>query len=382
MNKRGEKYNAMARAPMPLLSSGHRPFFLMMAAYGAGALGFWILGYRGFSPLDSTWHGHEMIFGFAVAAMAGFLLTAAPNWTGRPPVRGAELLFLVALWAGGRLAVNAGAFVWFDLIFLPVLAARLLYDIIASQNWRNLMVPVILFALAGLNLFYHFADPSSALRVGAYLITGLIALIGGRIVPAFTANALGIKHPPAKAPRLRNSIDLLSVPAILVLVAAELYSPGSVLTGALALLAAFILLIRMAWWRTFQTLRNPLIWVLHIGYIWIPIGYVLKGLSDIWLIFDPSSALHALTVGGIGVMVLAVSSRASLGHSGRPLKADVNTTAVYCLVTAAALTRVFWPRDLYGVEISGALWLLGFGLYTIAYWPILTKPRIDITHAS
>ncbi len=367
-------------APMTaslFLSSGHRPFFLMMAAYGAGALGFWVLGFNGYAPVGPAWHGHEMIFGFAVAAMAGFLLTAVPNWTRRPAVRGAELLLLVMIWGVGRLAMGAGIWPWLDLVFLPILAIRIFHDIASSKNWRNVVVPVILFALAGLNMIYHFGDQALALRASVYLTTGLIALIGGRIVPAFTANALKIKGDPFRAHPIRKLFDHLAVPAVVALVITELISPGSVLTGSLALITAFVLLIRMIWWRTFQTFRNPLVWILHVGYIWIPIGYFLKGLSDIWYVFDPSAALHALTAGGIGVMVIAVSSRASLGHSGRPLKADHTTTTAYLLVIAAAIVRVFGPIDLYALEISGALWLLGFGLYAITYWPVLTKPRLE-----
>lgn len=363
-------------AGMLFLSSGHRPFFLMMAAYGAGALGFWVLGFHGLAPVGAAWHGHEMIFGFAAAAMAGFVLTAVPNWTRRPPVRGMELLLLVALWVLGRLAMATGTWPLLDLVFLPVLGVRILYDIVAARNWRNLLVPAILLLLAGLNLAFHISGPAPSLQLSVYLITALIALIGGRIVPAFTANALKRTHTPCKAPRLRKIVERFAIPSVLVLVATQFLYPQPIVTGALALIAAALLLIRMAWWRTFQTLPHPLVWILHVGYIWIPIGYALKGVSDIWGIFDPSAALHALTAGGIGVMILAVSSRAALGHAGRPLAADHTTTMVYALVILAAVIRVFGPVEYDALEISGTLWLLGFGLYTIAYWPVWTKPRL------
>ena len=370
---------AMTQTPTSaFLSSGHRPFFLAMSAYGALALGIWVLGLSGYVSVGPGWHGHEMIFGFAVAAMAGFLLTAVPNWTGRPPVVGTELLFLVVLWVLGRLAISTGFWPWLDCLFLPVLTARILYDIAISRNWRNILVPLILILLAGLNVVFYFGDPAQALRLSIYVITGLMALIGGRIVPNFTANALQENDAPYKAPRFRKSIDHVSIPSILVLVAAETFFPGSILTGLLAFLAASILLIRMVWWRTLQTRRTPLLWILHVGYIWIPIGYFLKALSDIWGIFDSSAALHALTTGSIGVMILAVSSRAALGHSGRSLSADQTTVFAYILVILAGAVRVFGPIDLYALEISGALWVLGFGLYTIVYWPILTKPRVHL----
>lgn len=334
------------------------------------------MGYFGHLPLTPAWHGHEMIFGFAVAAIAGFLMAAVPKWTNQPPILGGRLIVLLVLWIAGRVAMWLPA-VWFlDLLFLPVLAAFVFLDVVRARNARNYQVPTMLLVLACFNGLYHFSDPSLALRVSTFLIAALIALIGGRIIPSFTQNALKMKVAPGITCSTPVAIDRLAVPAVLLVVVVELILPASTVSGVASILAAVVLFVRMFGWQTVKTVRLPLVWILHVGYAWAPLGFLLNGMSALGAPLDPSAALHALTAGAIGVMILAVASRAALGHSGRPLEPSPWTVASYGLVIAAAIVRVFVPTD-GGVLASGLLWFFGYGIFAVVYWPILTRPRVD-----
>lgn len=359
-----------------MLASGHRPFFLLAGLYATLALALWLAAWQGYLPLDPTWHGHEMLFGFATAAIAGFLMAAVPKWVNRRPIQGGWLAVLVGLWLLGRIAMWSDSLAWLDLLFLPVLGATVLNELIRARNRRNYQVAAVLFGLAGLNAVYHFVDPSLALRATTYLVTGLIALIGGRIIPAFTQNALRMAVSRDIVCATPRWLDVLAVPAVIVVVGVELAYPGSKIAGAAAAVAGVVLLLRMLGWQSLKTLYDPLVWILHAAYLWLPVGYLLKAAADLGGWIDPAAALHALTAGAIGTMILAVGSRAALGHSGRPLKVRPATVVVYVLVLAAGLVRVFALFD-HAIMISGLLWTAGYGLFCIDYWAILTKPRID-----
>jgi uncharacterized protein involved in response to NO len=359
-----------------MLASGHRPFFLMAGLYGATALPLWLAAYFGYLPLTASWHGHEMIFGFAVAAIAGFLMAAVPKWTNSTGIAGWPLVLLIALWLAGRLSMLVGEAVFIDLLFLPVLATFVLADIARARNARNYQVAGILFVLAVFDALYHFYDPSLALRVSTLMIVALIALIGGRIIPAFTQNALRMKHGAHITCHTPRVLDWLAVPSVIMVVVVELLLPQSAQAGVASLVAGIILFLRMFGWQTRRTLRMPLVWILHVGYAWVPLGFVLNGLVDLGAPVNPSAAFHALTAGAIGVMILAVASRAALGHSGRPLEPSAWTVVAYGLVIAAAIVRVFVPLD-GSVLLAGVLWFLGYAIFSAVYWPILTKPRID-----
>ncbi|MCP5365890.1 MAG: NnrS family protein [Hyphomicrobiales bacterium] len=363
------------RGPV-MLASGHRPFFLMAGLYGTAALPAWVAAYLGYLPLTPTWHGHEMIFGFAVAAIAGFLMAAVPKWTRTPAIAGWPLVFLIVLWVAGRVAMWAGQAVFLDLLFLPALGAMVLAQLLRARNARNYQVAGVLFVLAAVNGLFHFHDQSFALRLAILMVIALVSLIGGRIIPAFTQNALRQKFGRPIACATPRILDVLAVPSVLAVVAAELFLPGSPAAAVAALAAALVLAARMAGWQTARTLRLPLVWVLHVGYAWVPVGFLLMGLAGLGAPVDPSAALHALTAGAIGVMILAVASRAALGHSGRALEPSPLTVLAYVLVIAAAVVRVFVPWD-GAVTVAGGLWFLGYGLFAVVYWPILTRPRID-----
>jgi len=375
-----EEPSTPVRGPA-ILASGHRPFFLFCAVWGTAALPLWLLALQGVLPLSPMWHGHEMIFGFAVAAISGFLMAAVPKWTRCAPILNNRLLLLMALWLAGRAAM------WFhddgsvvpalvDLAYLPVFGAFILYDIVRSRNTRNYQVPAMLFGLAALNAVYHFHDPALALRVAVLIVIALVSLIGGRVIPAFTQNALRMAVDPQLTCRTPRWLDILAVPSVILVVLAELAQLDGMVAGTVSLVAALILGARMLGWQSIATRGLPLVWIMHAGYVWIPIGFALNGIAHLGGPVAATTALHAFTTGAVGVMIIAIASRAALGHSGRPLKPAKATVVAYVLVIAAAVVRVFLPID-GANEAAGLLWTAGYGLFAAVYWPILTKPRID-----
>jgi uncharacterized protein involved in response to NO len=359
-----------------VLASGHRLFFLAAGVHATTAMALWLAAYRGYVPLAAVWHGHEMVFGFAVAAVAGFLMAAVPKWTNRAALQGWRVAALFALWLIGRIGMVSGATPLLDLMFLPVLALIVATDVVAARNVRNYQVPALLLVLAGLNVAYHYWDAGTALRAAIFLIAALIALIGGRIVPAFTQNALRLRGWPGITCHTPRLLDHLAVPAVLAAVATELVLPQSPVSGWLALACGAVLGLRMLGWQTIRTLAMPIVWILHVGYAWLPIGFALKGVADLTGWIDATSAMHALSAGAIGVMILAVASRAALGHAGRPLIVASPTVIAYGLVIAAAVLRVFVPVD-GAILAAGVLWTAGYGIFSVVYWPILTRPRVD-----
>jgi uncharacterized protein involved in response to NO len=359
-----------------VLAAGHRPFFLAAALWPAVALTLWLAALAGLVPLTASWHGHEMIFGFAVVAIAGFLSAAVPKWTNGASLQGGRLATLVALWLAGRIAMLADAATWLDLLFLPVFASFILVDIMRARNARNYQVPAMLFGLAALNALYHFHDEMMALHAAAYLITAMIALIGGRIVPAFTQNALrmaGRRDVTCSTPRW---LDVAAVPCVILVVLTELLAPDTHFSAAAALVAGLVLLARMAGWHSLKTLGMPIVWILHVGYLWVPVGFLLKAASEFAHLVPHGAALHALTAGAAGTMILAVASRAALGHAGLPLKVSRWTVLAYLLVIAGAALRVAAPHP-HAMMLAGTLWALGYAIFAVVYFPILTRPRVD-----
>lgn len=357
------------------LASGHRPFFLFAGLSAALLLPIWLAAWAGHLPLMSGWHGHEMVFGFAAAAIGGFLMAAVPKWTNGVPILGRRLLLLIGLWLAGRIGILVPGMAWLDLLFLPTLAAFIGSDIWRARNRRNYQVPAMLVVLSALNLGWHL-EFEPALRGGIYLVVALIALIGGRIVPAFTQSGLRMAGRRDIVCETPAWLEAIAVPAVLAVVVTEMIAPWSVFSGAAALVAGVILLARMRGWHSFATARIPLVWVLHVGYVWVPVGFLLKAAADMGGIVDPMAALHALTAGAIATMILAVGSRAALGHSGRPLVPSRWTVLAYVLVTVGAVLRVVGGGDM-ATMVSGAVWTAGWVVFCIVYWPILTRPRID-----
>lgn len=379
-----------------ILSAGFRPFFLAASIWAAVAIPLWLEAYSGRAAVPTLlqpmiWHAHEMVFGFAAATVAGFLLTAIPNWTGRMPLQGAPLAGLVALWAAGRLAVLFSAQVHapvaaaLDLSFPAAFLAVVAREIVAGRNWRNLPMLAALSSLLGANLLVHLealgvADTAAAgNRLGIATLLMLIALVGGRIVPSFTRNWLAKNRPgqPVPAPDSRLDRAALIVAAAGLLIWAV--APDAPITGCLTLAAGAAIALRLARWRGLHTIAEPLLLILHVGYGLLALGLLLLGANRLFAVMAPGAALHVLTVGAIGTMTLAVMTRVSLGHTGRPLAAGPVTTAIYLLILIAAAARVLAPFGgvwmLSLLAIAGAAWSGAFGLFAVFYGAALTRPR-------
>jgi len=386
-----------AHAGTSLLSAGFRPFFLLSAAWAALAVPLWLAFYAGAGAVPTllpppVWHAHEMIYGYAAATVAGFMLTAIPNWTGRMPLQGASLATLAVLWIAGRAGVlfsvqiGAAGAVVLDLAFPVAFVAVIAREIIAGRNWRNLpMVGALTLLLAGNALVHAEAlgwTVTGALgnRVGIATVLMLISLIGGRIVPSFTRNWLTKERPDRAAPAPFGWIDRGALGITAIALIAWIAIPDAAATSGLALLAAVAQGVRLARWRGVGAWREPLLWVLHLGYGWLALGFLLLAVNGIVPLLPPTAALHALTVGAIGTMTLAVMTRASLGHTGRKLTAGRGTTTIYVLVTIAAVLRLLAPlagaQYLLALSLAGAAWSGAFGLFVVLYGPPLLTPRV------
>ncbi|WP_419797755.1 MAG: NnrS family protein [Terasakiella sp.] len=366
-----------------LFSSGHRVFFLFTALSGVAFLLAWLFGYAGMVDLSLAWHGHEMVFGFASAAIGGFLMAAVPKWTSSKNFVGRPVVIMAIFWLLGRVGILAAelndAFVylaWLDLLYLPMLSYEIANRIVGAQNKRNFIVPLILVFWCLSNVAWHFWDTANAARAGVYMIIAIASLISARVIPAFTQNALRMKLQSNITCTTPQWTHLATVVLVLLLAIATLFDAPDLVKGVIASATAIVLIYRMARWHSFQTLDNPIVWVLHAAYVWLPIGFALTGVAHLTDFLNPNQALHALTTGGIGMLILAVASRAALGHSGRPLKASGLTVAAYLIVTAATFVRVIELNSNW-VIASGVLWVIGYGLFAAVYAPILIRPRID-----
>lgn len=378
-----------------LLQSGFRPFFLLAGLQASLFLTLWVagwlLGWR--VPMGDTpilWHGRAMLFGFASAALAGFLLTAVPNWTEAGPVRGARLAALVLAWLAAQalsLLPFPLAFAAADLGFWLLLIALIAPGILKRNARRNGVFVVILSVLTGLDLLWHasliydradLALTALQAALGLYLLA--IAIVGGRIVPAFTIGGLRqAGHPATIAPAPR-----LGLAAIVILVAAIAAKIAGLLPGlqaALFLAAAVLHALRLQrWWRR-EILPLPIVWSLHLGYAFLPLGFALEAAAALDLV-PGSAATHALGSGAVALMILAVMTRASLGHTGRRPDAPPLTVLAYLLVAAGALLRVITAFGLGAASqplliAAGLLWAAGFAVFVVGYAGILTQARID-----
>lgn len=353
----------------------------------------WVLSLNGLGLQGATslWHSHEMLVGFAMAAVAGFSLTAVANWTGRPAINGAPLALLVFFWLTGRLAMLVSgwlpaALVFFlDMLFPVFLALLLSREIIGGRNRRNYPLVVIIFVMAGLDALYHFGASQwlpGGERLAVYLLIHtlllLVTIIAGRIVPSFTGNWLR-QQGQASLPLDNDRVNQATLVLTLLVGLAASFVPTHPLTGFLAFAAALVHAFRLSRWKGFATTSNPLLFVLHVAYLWLPIGYALLGCAVFGWLFTPTAALHALTMGAISSMVLAVSTRVALGHTGRPLQAARLTVLAYWILMLAVVVRVLGTLSGSGymrmIDIAAGGWMLAFAIFTWVYWPILSRPR-------
>lgn len=375
-----------------------RTFFLAVAASALVFVPWWGAAVCCAVPLTgawpgSLWHGHEMLHGFVVAAIAGFLLTAVPSWTGRRGFAGTPLVLLAAAWLLGRIAVAANAHLpsWLvaaaDLAFLLLLAAVLAPPLVRERN-RNTPLLAVLTALWAGNLLFHVGIgrgdtslASAALLATVNLVLVLVTVIGGRITPSFTATALRLR---GDAPVVRASkwMTPLAVGVMVLVAVVDLAAAGSRLAGATALVAAVVQVARLAQWQGHRTRGEPLLWVLHLAYLCSPVGLLLKCLALLGLAGWAGGWLHVLTVGAIALMILGVMTRVSLGHTGRALVLPRGITTAYVLLACAAVVRAIGPTQAvigYGetVAIAAALWAAAFGVFLWRYAAILWQPRPD-----
>ncbi len=377
---------------MALFSFGFRPFFLLAGLYGALAIPLSLIGYLGYGGEFTTWpaglwHVHEMVFGYALAVIAGFLLTAVPGWQKAAPVTGAPLALLAAIWVAGRLAMGLSA--WLppmvvaavDLAFIPALFAIGVPGLLDARAKRNRIFLVILGLFFVANSMLHFDIASDvAVTLAVDLLVLLICVLGGRIVPSFTTNALGAKglRDVVHTPALAQGLAIGSVAAVgLADVAASQWTMLAPVAAGLGLAAAMANGWRMAGWGTRHTLDSPIVWVLHLGYGWLVTGLALKGLGGFDLV-DGTASLHGLTIGMVGTMTLAVMTRAALGHTGRVIVAAPLTVVAYCLVSVAVLCRFAAAVPEFTVPalvIAAVAWTTAYTAFVVVYAPILVGPR-------
>ncbi len=391
----GASLNARRSRVTPvILRNGFRPFFLAAALWAAIAVPIWLTIAEGmfswpsgFDGLD--WHRHEMLFGFAAAGMAGFILTAIPNWTGRLPVRGWSLCGVVGLWLVGRIGYAATSFVGpgpaaaADLAFPAVLSAMVLREILAGRNFRNLPIAGALTLFTTGNVLIHveavgFAQTADiGYRMSLYILMLMVALIGGRVVPSFTRNWLA-KHNRAASLAAQGRLDHVALGALACYAIAAIAGADERMTASLALCAAGLHAARLYRWQGWRTVSEPLLFILHVGYGWLVTALLLAGISGLTEWVSASSALHAMTVGAFGTMIAAIMTRATLGHTGRSLSATRGTVAIYLLIMAAALSRVASPFvDTLGptlLILSGLFWSTGFAIFALHYGPMLCRP--------
>jgi uncharacterized protein involved in response to NO len=385
-----------SRPKLAALAKGFRPFFLLAAAFASAIVPLWILVLAGVAQpkgylAPPIWHAHEMLFGFAVAVMAGFLLTAVGNWTKRETVVGAPLLALAGLWVAGRFAVYFGGTLprglpaLIDLGFLPVLAIVLVRPLVAARNRHIFHMPVVLVALFAANVVVHLealgvlaaGSARHACLVAVDIVVFVILAIAGRVFPMFTRNATDVE-----TIRSNRALEVLTLAAMAVLAALDAVVPESLAAAATAGVVAIVAGARAWHWRTVRVWRHPLLWILHVGYAWVPLGLLLRAVSAFHAAVPSSLATHALTVGAIGSLTLGMMARVALGHTGRPLVASHAMAWAFVAVTLAACARVLGPLLFPGAYLltltaAGALWTAAFLVYLVVYAPILLRPRFD-----
>ena len=377
-------------ARFALWNLGFRPFYLLASLFSALSILLWAAQFSGYLPhaylQGAVWHGHEMLFGYTTAVIAGFLLTAVHAWTNQPTASGAPLMALAVLWVCGRVLVLTPFAMTAALVnaAFPVAIAWMVgIPLLRSRNVRNYFFVGLLVLMGALILTMHLAwqgdldlPPRFSLQLGLDVVLFIMVVMGGRVIPMFTNNGI----PGAQAAR-HALVEKLALAAVILLFLADLLQLPQTAIGAIALLAALAHGVRLSLWKPWRTLATPLVWILHAAYAWIVLHLIMRGLNSLELLVG-SYATHALTVGAIGGLTLGMMVRTARGHTGRPLTADHAETTSFLLIQLAALVRVFGgivSPDLYmaSVQLSALLWAAAFGLHAVRYWPILTRPRLD-----
>jgi len=373
-----------------LWSMGFRPFYLLASLFSAISVLLWAAQYSGYLPSahlnGSAWHGHEMLFGYTTAVIAGFLLTAVRAWTNQPTSSGVPLMALAALWVCGRVLVltpfaTAAAVV--NAAFPVAIAVAIGIPLFRSRNVRNYFFVGLLVLMGALILAVHLAQwgrfellPRLGLQLALDVVLFIMAVMGGRVIPMFTNNGVPGTNATRNAP-----VEAIALATLIALFAADLLQWPPTVIAVIALVSGLAHAVRLYLWKPWRTLSTPLVWILHAAYAWIVVHLALRGLSALELLAGPY-ATHALTAGAIGGLTLGMMTRTARGHTARPLVADRFEVAMFVLIQVAAVVRVFGgiaAPELYliSVQLSTLMWTAAFGLYALRYWPVLTRPRLD-----
>ncbi|MBX3332253.1 MAG: NnrS family protein [Nitrospira sp.] len=380
------------------LSYGFRPFFLGAALFGGLAILAWVVLFAGgvhaeFLYPPREWHVHEMLFGFIPALIAGFLLTAMPNWTDRMPLRGAPLLTMFLLWSAGRLLIASP---WFgpsfsaviDGAFLILLAAYVWREIVVARTWDRVPIGVLVSFYACANIVFHLsalrgAPTDFSERFALSVMTLMLTVIGGRLTPTFTREFLAERNKPRQL-EIFSPVDAVTIVSVLVAAIAWIAQPESVWAGTMLLVAGVASVARLLRWEGWRTWEEPLVLILHVGYGWVGLFLIALGLAILGIGFSTENAVHLLTTGAMGAMTLAVMTRASLGHTGRPRHADRFTVMIYLLVNVGALLRIFSPHSerpmalTYTIlGLSALCWSAAYVLFALHYGRYLIRPSLD-----
>lgn len=373
-----------------LFALGFRPFYLLASVFAALSVPLWALQFSGLLPhpylSGPLWHAHEMLFGFTLAVIVGFLFTAGRNWTNQPTPTGWTLAALAGLWVVARVLVltpYAFAAAAANVAFPLAAAASLAVPFMKAKNRRNYFFIGLLVLLSVAAAFIHLSHLGVAhapvwlgVKIALDVVLFILSVMGGRVIPMFTNNGV----PGTNATR-RPYVEKAALGSVLMLLAADVAGlkdwPLMLIAGAACVAHVW----RWTLWQPGKTLRVPLVWVLHVAYFWIPVHLMLRALGELGLVM-PSLATHALTVGAVGGLIMGMMTRTARGHTGRPLLADRFDVACYLLVLLAALTRVWVPlmapaQTVHAVLVSATLWSAGFGLYAVRYWPVLSRSRLD-----
>lgn len=373
-----------------LWNLGFRPFYLLASVFSACSVLLWAAQYSGWLPAaylqGALWHGHEMLYGYTMAVVAGFLLTAVRAWTGQPTPVGVPLMALVALWVAGRVLVLTPWSMPAALVnaaFPIALAVAIAIPLLRARNVRNYFFVGLLLVMGGLVATLHLGlqgrfelPPRLGLQLGLDVMLFIMAVMGGRVIPMFTNNGV-----PGVGAVRHQLVEKLSLASLLLLFTVDLLQLQPGIVAAVAMVAAVCHGVRLTLWRSWRTLAVPLVWILHAAYFWIVVYLALRVFAGFgWL--AGSYAVHALTVGAIGGLTLGMMTRTARGHTARPLLADGWEMTCFLLIQAAALVRVFGgmvSATLYlpSIQVSGVLWALAFGIYAVRYWSVLTQPRLD-----
>jgi len=369
---------------------GFRPFYFLASVFAALSIPLWALQFSGIlghtylaGPL---WHAHEMLFGFTLAVIVGFLFTAGRNWSNQPTPTGWKLAALAALWVAGRVLVLTPFAVAAAIVNVafPLLAAiALAIPFVKAGNRRNYFFVGLLLLLSVAAGFVHLSQAGTirlpaglGIQVALDVVLIILAVMAGRVIPMFTNNGVT----GANATR-RPHVERWALGLLLALLAADALALEGTPLSIVALAACGVHALRWWLWQPWKTRQVPLVWVLHVAYLWVPIHLALRALAGLGLA-APSAAAHALTVGAVGGLIIGMMTRTARGHTARPLRADRYDTACYVLVLLAAVVRVGLPlvapaQTVAAVLCSAVLWSAGFGLYAVRYWPVLSRPRLD-----